>query len=642
MPFFLILWGLLCAASFAAPPKPMPAPAGPPTLQQIAERKTPPPAAVVPPGDSLDLLKMSLDFVDTDIKEVLRTISAAYDISVLADNDVVGKVTVHLHNVGVLEGLEALCVANGFEVFRESSIFRIRKASEKTINILKMNMQRIDMDVQNRDVKEFIREFADKTGLKILAGSDLKGTVTGSWKNQIPLDGFKALMAAHGFQMRYKNGFWIVGSTGGASAGQVPMRNARAGTSDIEVKDGRASVNLENADLQEVLRSIAEQAKLNIVFYGEARETVNATIENATFDEVFSTILKGSKFTYVLTPEGTLLVGEKGARSALSTNVLYPLNHIKSETALKLIPRSLTEGGLQITEVKEQNALLLSGAQTEIENVRQFLTLIDVPTLQVLLECIIVEYNHGNQTGYGVSSGATKKAGAGVPALNVTHEFTGDATDLMFAGGNGKIGFLGSKFEFELSAMEQTNKAEVLARPSISTLNGNKATINVTNTMYYTVNSVSSDGYPIVDYRPFNDGISLEITPAVTQAGEITIDIAPEIKTSARSSGDGPRDISTRNLRTTVKLKDGQTVRLGGLIRTNTSKVREHVPFLGSIPLVGWLFSYHTTEEYTSELVIYITPRVLHEQTQSADVKTEMKNMKDTDSPDKVEKRVVR
>jgi len=508
-----------------------------------------------------------------------------------------------------------------------------------------MNMQRIDMDVQNREVKDFIREFADKTGLKILAGSDLKGTVSGSWKNQIPLDGFKALMAAHGFQMRYKNGFWIVGgagaSSGSNSGGAFTQRNSRSGTADIEVKDGRASVNLENADLQEVLRSIAEQAKLNIVFYGETRETVNATIENATFDEVFSTILKGSKFTYMLTPEGTLLVGEKGAKSALSTNLLFPLNHIKSETALKLIPRNLTDAGLQITEVKEQNGLLLSGAQTEIDNVRHFLALIDVPTLQVLLECVIVEYNHGKQTGFGVSSGANKKAGAGVPSFDLTHEFTGDATQLNFLGGNGRIGFLGEKFEFELSAMEQNNKAEVLARPSISTLNGNKATINVTNTMYYTVNSVSSDGYPIVDYRPFNDGISLEITPAVTQAGEITIDIAPEIKTSSRSSGDGPRDISTRNLRTTVKLKDGQTVRLGGLIRTNTSKVREAVPFLGSIPLLGWLFSYHTSEDYTSELVIYITPRVLREANQTADVAKEISVMKATDTPAKAEKRVI-
>lgn len=641
MPYFVFLVGVLCVASFAAPPKSAPpVPPAPPTLQQIAERKQAPAAPVAMAGDSLDLLKMSLDFVDTDIKEVLRTISAAYDISVLADNDVIGKVTVHLHNVGVLEGLEALCAANGFEVFREASIFRIRKASEKTINILKMNMQRIDMDVQNRDVKEFIREFADKTGLKILAGSDLKGTVTGSWKNQIPLDGFKALMAAHGFLMRYKNGFWIVGGASG-NAGGTAQRNSKTGTADIEVKDGRASVNLENADLQEVLRSIAEQAKLNIVFYGESRETVNATIDNATFDEVFSTILKGSKFTYVLTPEGTLLVGEKGAKSALSTNVLYPLNHIKSETALKLIPRSLTEGGLQITEVKEQNALLLSGAQTEIENVRQFLTLIDVPTLQVLMECIIVEYNYSDALGYGITSGSKKAVAAGVPSFNLTHEFSGDAANVAFLGGNGKIGFLGDKFEFELSAMEQNNKAEVLARPSISTLNGNKATINVTNTMYYTVNTVSSDGYPITDYRPFNDGISLEITPAVTQAGEITIDIAPEIKTSARSSGDGPRDISTRNLRTTVKLKDGQTVRLGGLIRTNTSKVREAVPFLGSIPLLGWLFSYHTSEEYTSELVIYITPRVLRETTQGANVAEELKTMKVTDTPEKVEKRVV-
>mgnify|MGYP003477271580 FL=1 len=163
----------------------------------------------------------------------------------------------------------------------------------------------------------------------------------------------------------------------------------------------------------------------------------------------------------------------------------------------------------------------------------------------------------------------------------------------------------------ELASLEEKNLAEVLARPSISTMNGTKAGIFVTNTSYYQVNQVSPDGYPIVDYRSFNDGISLEITPTVTQTGEITINVLPEIKTSSRSSGDGPRDISTRNLQTTISLKDGETLCLGGLLRKTTSEVSSAVPFLGSIPLIGKFFSYVSKEEETSELVVFITPKVL-------------------------------
>ena len=144
----------------------------------------------------------------------------------------------------------------------------------------------------------------------------------------------------------------------------------------------------------------------------------------------------------------------------------------------------------------------------------------------------------------------------------------------------------------------------------MTTLNGNKAELNVTNTVYYLVSQVSADGYPITDYRSFNDGISLELTPTMTQDGLITLSVSPEIKTAGRSTGDGPRDISSRNMKTTVVLRDGETLCLGGLIRKNKTEVRQAVPFLGSIPILGRLFSYTSEEEDESELAIFITPSV--------------------------------
>ena len=96
----------------------------------------------------------------------------------------------------------------------------------------------------------------------------------------------------------------------------------------------------------------------------------------------------------------------------------------------------------------------------------------------------------------------------------------------------------------------------------------------------------------------------------MTQGGNITLNISPEIKTAGRSSGDGPRDISTRNLKTNVALKSGETLCLGGLVRKSKSEVRNAVPFLGSIPIVGRLFSYVSEVDDESELAIFITPEV--------------------------------
>jgi type IV pilus assembly protein PilQ len=270
----------------------------------------------------------------------------------------------------------------------------------------------------------------------------------------------------------------------------------------------------------------------------------------------------------------------------------------------KLLPGS----GLVVSEVKEQNALMLRGSPAEIAEAVAILENLDRPAMQVTISCVIVELKRGRNFEIGLHSGSTRKTGENDLGVRGFWDFMGK--DVSASGAFGKIGILPARFEMELSAMEENNRAEVLARPRLTTLNGNKAELNVTNTVYYLVSQVSADGYPITDYRSFNDGISLEITPTVTQGGSITLNISPEIKTAGRSSGDGPRDISTRNLKTTVTLKNGETLCLGGLVRKGKSEVRTAVPFLGSIPLIGRLFSYVSEVEDESELAIFITPEV--------------------------------
>jgi type IV pilus assembly protein PilQ len=576
---------------------------------------------------------MTIDFVDTDIREVVRSISLAYGLSIITDRDVTNRITVHMNDVDVVDGLEAICAANGFELLREGAIYRIRKASEQTKNILRMNFQRMDLSIENQEIRSFVKDFAAKTGLRILASQDLEGSVSGSWKNQIPMEGFKALMDAHGYRIRKRNGFYIVyGQNNQASARR---RRGGQGHMDINIEHGIANFILEDADLADVLRTIAEQAGLNMVFYGDIRENINAYLQNATIDEAFQTILKGSRYSYLITEEGTVLVGDKNpqtpAGKILTGYELYPLKHLQAEQVAQLLPKSIGQPGL-LTVIKEQNAVLITGTADEIESVKRYLTLVDIPTPQVLLEVVIVEFRRGDESGFGLSSGpqsaGMKRTGSGMPRVNA--EFSHDAYQWDFRknGFQTAMGFLPDRFEFELSAMEKNNKARILARPTITTLNGNKASIQVTNTMYYPIQSVSKDGLPINDFRPINDGITVEITPYVTHGGGITVAIRPEIKTTSLSAAaNGPRDINSRDLNTTVKLQNGQTIQLGGLIQANNEKVREFIPLLGSIPLLGYLFSYSKVVENTTELVIYVTPHLVESVNAHIDYRREIDRM---------------
>lgn len=552
----------------------------------------------------------TFDFVDTPIGEVARSLSLAYDTPILVDHGIDERVTFHLNGVGVLEGLSALCASMGLEVVEEGNVFHIRRAREHGENYFAQKDSLVSVSVRDKDVLEFIREYSANTGLNILPSPEVSGRVSGSLRN-LPADvAFRELMDSQGFRVRQESGCLRVEPKRGSGRGTGNGAEGVAGSgAAVDVlRDGDSySVDLESAPLADVLRELSRAAGLNLALYGDVQESVRLHFEGIALDDLLRNIFRGSRYVYVR-DSINLFVAERGARNALSATRLYPLRHVHPEKAMAQLSKFIPEGNLAVSEVKEQNALLLAGPQAEVAAAESVIVLVDVPALQVTLSCIIVEFKRGKAFELGLHSGAARKTGQNDIGVRGFYDFLGK--DVSASGAFGKVGILPDRFEVELASLEENNMAEVLARPRLTTLNGNKAELNVTNTVYYLVSQVSADGFPITDYRSFNDGISLELTPSVTSSGSITLEVSPEIKTAGRSSGDGPRDISTRNLKTTVVLKNGETLCLGGLRHRNKTEVRSAVPFLGSLPLIGRLFSYVSEEENESELAIFITPEV--------------------------------
>ena len=549
---------------------------------------------------------VSLDFVDTPIAEVVRSVSLAYDTPVLVDDNLDFKVTFHLDGVGVLEALTELCSANGLELVQQESVFHVRRASVRGEHEFVRQDSLVSISVKDKDVNEFVREFALNSGLNILAVPGLEGRISGELRSLPAETAFRSIMSSHGFRVWRENGILRVNAL---NAGK-PAREGAASNDKIRLwKDGDLfTAEIDDGELSQVLDLLAETAGLNLALYGDIRESVRLKLHEVSLESLIESLFKGRRYSYLLENK-MLYVSEGGVRNALSTSRLYPLRHIHCEKALAYLGKFSPSPNFVATEVKEQNALLLGGSHFEIQMAVDLLKQIDIPALQVTLSCIVVEFKRGRGFEIGLHSGATRKTAERDLGARGYFDFMGK--DFSVAGAFGKIGLLPDRFELELASLEENNQAEVLARPRLTTLNGNKAELNVTNTVYYLVSQVSADGYPITDYRSFNDGISLELTPSVTQEGRITLDVSPEIKTAGRSSGDGPRDISTRNLKTVVVLDDGETLCLGGLIRKSKSEVRSAVPFLGSIPIIGRLFSYTSEEEEENELAIFITPHVV-------------------------------
>ena len=546
---------------------------------------------------------VTLDFVDVPIAEVARTLSLAYGTPILADNVGDVKVTFHLEGVSLFEGLSALCATNGLAVVEEGRVFHIRRARVQGDAYIALADSGVVVSVKNMNVRDFVKEFSLNTGVNALADHDVDGVVSGNLRYMVPEMAFRMLMESNGFKVR--------GERGCLRVSRKEARGAEGARESSEMAVERAgnlySVDFQSVPLKVAVKAIADEAGLNLAVYGNLDETVQMSFKDVTLPELLSSIFRGSAFTFRL-DSSSLLVSEEGATKALADLRVYSLKHVSPEKASAQLSKFMKNAELNVSEYREQNALVLGGSPQALGRAEELLKMIDVPQMQVTLACVIVEFRKGRGFAIGVRSGAARNVGERDIQARGFFDFLGK--DISKSGAFGKIGILPDRFELELSSMEENNEAKVLARPRVTTLNGNKAELNVTNTVYYLISQVSSDGYPITDYRSFNDGISLELTPTMTQDGLITLSVSPEIKTAGRSSGDGPRDISSRNMNTTVVLRDGETLCLGGLIRKNKTEVRSAVPFFGSIPILGRLFSYTSEEEEESELAIFITPTV--------------------------------
>ena len=429
------------------------------------------------------------------------------------------------------------------------------------------------------------------------------------------------------------------GSPGGRHAASVlglsdgPAAAAAPASFIVDYSNGKISLDVINGNLQDVIKAISEQSDMQIITYGTISGDINAKLKNVPLTEALALLLGGTMFTFVQ-KDSIILIGDRNAATpagqALSKSELIHLNCIKADGVLQVLPKDIPPNNVKV--IKEQNALLVSGTSEDIVSVHEFLNSIDIPTPQVAIDAVIVEYSENLSKDFGIKANSNRsdlsdKSYAVTPSPDFQIEKGSDATEfgtsgssirqfLMSTLGMGQTNTLVEKmppnFFLFIRFLETQQKAKVLAQPSIVTLNGNKATINVNETQYFKVTTGNPlQGDYSIRFQPITFGIKLDITPWISKGGQITAEIAPEVSNSASQSADGYPNVSTRSITTTVRLNNGETIILGGLIKNQETESRSKIPILGDIPLIGVLFRHTSKIRTKSNLVVYITPHIL-------------------------------
>ena len=599
-----------------------------------------------------------LDVKDADIQDVIRTISKGYNLNIVLDKDVSGKVTVHLSDVPVIEGLTTLAKSNGFDVVKEGSVYRIRKATDEQRSIINYFRGKLTVDVQNVDVKDLLKDISAKTAASIVPDNKVQGKISGKLYQVDLDDGLRALLEGNGFAIsKHKNIYQVsMGQESASPSSSMPtgrygMRSPGPSSFYVDYSNGKLSLDVSNGNLQDVIKAIAQKSEMQIITYGNVMGEINAKLRDIPLTEALALLLGGTMFTFVQ-KDSIILIGDRNAATpsgqALSKSELIQLKCIKADGVIQVLPKDISPANVRV--IKEQNALLVSGTSEDIVSMREFVATVDIPTPQVAINAVIVEYSENLQKEFGANAGLHRpelqKTGShsspsfqsslGAASSNFDLGFSGeglkkilnDAGGMLSAGRNSVIGRLPDDFFAALHFLEKQDKAKVMAQPSVVTLNGNKASINVNETQYFkvTTGNVLGSDYSI-RFQPITFGIKLDITPWISQGGQITAEIAPEVSNSSGTNSDGYPNVSSRTISTTVRLNDGETITLGGLIKNTESEGHDKIPILGDIPLIGRLFRTNTKTRQKTNLVVYVTPHIIKKDNNAVDLDSALQAM---------------
>lgn len=407
----------------------------------------------------------------------------------------------------------------------------------------------------------------------------------------------------------------------------------------------RISLDFQGASLKNVLRLIAEISGFNIVTSPDVKGTVNLRLIDVPWDQVLDFILKNNDLG--MQKEGNII--RIASRTKLDAEKKAEIREAVQELALKatiekreeLIFTTIGISYAELADIKSvldtmksergdiktdirTNTLIIYDIKSKIKEMKELIKVLDKRTRQVSIEARIVEVNTSFTEEFGIQWGGSlaKTTGKIFPntvqltggPVGSTSNFIVDLPAPVGPGVGGALGIaMGSLtgaaiLDIQLSAMEKSGHLRIISSPKITTTNHSEASISSGTKIPY--ETVSAEG---TQTQLVNATINLTVTPHISPDDYITLEIhaTKDEADFSQTSASGAPTILTRDLKTEVLVKNGDTIVLGGLYTRNKSVDNAGLPLLQKIPILGWLFKNRKNIDDTKELLIFITPTIV-------------------------------
>jgi type IV pilus secretin PilQ/predicted competence protein len=370
------------------------------------------------------------------------------------------------------------------------------------------------------------------------------------------------------------------------------------------------SFDYTEADLNTVLKSIAYSYNLNLVISKNISGKVSARLKNVTLDDALNALLTLNNYTFYRV-QNLLYIISQDEREL--SNKSFQLNYLFAKDCKDFVNKVLSKkGDIQVNQ--STNSLVVMDYPENLVKVEELIKVVDQPPLQVLIEAKIVDIKSSDVEKIGTAWNIPGDSDPAVASNNLSTGSVSKDTD-------GALMKLLPRFKsfsanFSIDALLQTSDARILASPSIATLSGLEARIIIGDRIPYksSTNSISSGtgGTTTNSVVQFAEvGTTLRVTPLVSSDGWITMKVHPEVSSVVQMIADAGPQTTTREADATIRVRDNETIIIGGLMGKNTDHSNNGVPGLASVPGLGWLFKRQSSSDTQSELMVFITPHII-------------------------------
>lgn len=388
------------------------------------------------------------------------------------------------------------------------------------------------------------------------------------------------------------------------------------------------SLNFQDVEVRAVLQVLADYAGVNLVASDAVQGNVTLRLQDVPWDQALDLVLRSKGLAR--RQEGNVLLvapATELATQSFDTRVgqaleaqlqplrreLLPIHHAKAAELAELLMASLADDGIlagrgSLSVDERTNTLVLHQPAERLAELRQLVAQLDVPVRQVVIEARIVEANVDYQKSLGVRWGGPLYLEDPQPGKDLFVDL-----GLERAGSSIGLGLLrgGVLLDLELSAMEKSGNGEIISQPKVVT--ADKETARILKGTEVPYQETSKSGATSVAFREAS--LSLEVTPQITPDNKVimTVRVTKDEPDYVNALNDVP-PIRKNEVNAKVRVTDGETIVIGGVYSTSQNNVVDKVPFFGDLPYVGRLFRRDALQEKKSELLVFLTPRIMSDQ----------------------------